>query len=117
MADDEADLRRLLEVYLRRHGFNVLSAENIAVALQLLDHWSISVAVVDIKLGASDGYALVDAIHRWHRGISVVLLTGAPDGCAEAHARKLPCIQKGEPGSLRDLVSVLRAVLGLGPHG
>lgn len=102
----------VLERYLRREGFQVLSAPTIEAALELLDHWSISAVVVDLHIGGHDGMALVDAVHRWHRGLSVVILTGDPSGCAAARSRGIPCVQKGEPGSLHELVSVLRALLG-----
>lgn len=105
-----------LDRYLRAHGFQVISTATIETALELLDNWSISAVVVDVHLRGADGMTLVDAVHRWHRGLAVVVLTGAPDGCDEARARGLPCVQKGVE-SFRELVAKLRASLGYGPNG
>lgn len=116
VVDDEPTLLIALERYLSREGFRVLSASTIEIALELLDHWSVSAVVVDVCLRGADGMTLVDAVHRWHRGLACIVLTGVQDGCAEARARGLPCVEKGVD-SFRELVSKLRASLGYGPMG
>lgn len=116
IADDEPALLLVLERYLTRAGFSVLCASNIQDALALLDHWSISAVVVDILLGSSDGMTLAEAVHKWHRGLSVIAISGSLEACEAARAAGMPCIEKGRPGSLSELVSALRAALGLGHH-
>lgn len=116
MADDEESIRLVLERYLTRAGFQVLTAGTIEDALTLLDHWSVSAVVVDLLLGGSDGLTLAEAVHKWHRGLSVVAMSGSLEACEQARAAGMPCIEKGHPGSLTELVAVLRANLGLGPH-
>jgi len=116
IVDDDPLILVALDRHLRREGFQVLTCSTIESALETLDHWTVSAVIVDIKLAGADGMTLVEAVHRWHRGVSVVILTGLPDGCAEAHARGLPCVEKGD-GSFRELVRKLRASLGYGPHG
>ena len=116
VADDEESIRVVLERYLTRAGFNVITASSIDDALLLLDHWSISAVVVDLLLGASDGLTLAEAVHKWHRGLSVIAMSGSLEACGQARSAGMPCIEKGQPGSLTELVAVLRANLGLGPH-
>jgi CheY-like chemotaxis protein len=117
IADDEPALLLVLERYLTRAGFRVLSASTIEIALQLLDEWSISAVVVDLRFGSADGMTLVEAVHRWHHGLSVVAFTGHPEGCDQARAAGVPCVEKGNAGSFGELVGLLRSALGLGQNG
>src|SRR3954470_23719759 len=84
IADDEETIRAVLERYLARAGFHALSASTIEIALALLDEWSISAVIVDLRFGSADGMTLIEAVHRWHKNLAVVAFTGHPEGCDEA---------------------------------
>jgi DNA-binding NtrC family response regulator len=117
VADDDQSILAVLERYLTRAGFHVLSASTIEIALALLDEWSISAVIVDLRFGSADGMTLIEAVHRWHKNLAVVAFTGHPEGCDEARAAGVPCVEKGNAGSFGELVGLLRAALGLGKNG
>ncbi|PYO95223.1 MAG: hypothetical protein DMD62_02620 [Gemmatimonadetes bacterium] len=66
IVDDEAALRRVLERYLERHGYRVLSAGTAEAAYELLATEQADALLLDIHLPTMSGLALYLAIiHRW----------------------------------------------------
>jgi DNA-binding NtrC family response regulator len=68
LVDDEAGLRRVLERFLERHGYRVLSAGTAEAAYDLLASDMADALLLDIHLPTMSGLALYLAIiHRWPR--------------------------------------------------
>lgn len=66
IVDDEAGLRRVLERFLERHGYRVLSAGTAESAYELLSAEEANALLLDIHLPTMSGLALYLAIiHRW----------------------------------------------------
>jgi DNA-binding NtrC family response regulator len=66
IVDDEAGLRRVLQRYLERHGYRVLSAGTAESAYELLATEQADALLLDIHLPTMSGLALYLAIiHRW----------------------------------------------------
>src|SRR6266480_7457997 len=66
IVDDEAGLRRVLERFLERHGYRVVSAGTAEAAYEVLDAETADALLLDIHLPAMSGLALYLAIiHRW----------------------------------------------------
>ena len=66
IVDDEAALRRVLERYLERRGYRVLSAGTAEAAYELLATEQADALLLDIHLPTMSGLALYLAIiHRW----------------------------------------------------
>ena len=66
IVDDEAGLRRVLERFLERHGYRVLSAGSAESAYELLSAEQADALLLDIHLPTMSGLALYLAIiHRW----------------------------------------------------
>ena len=66
IVDDEAGLRRVLEKYLERQGYRVLSAGTAESAYELLATEQAQALLLDIHLPTMSGLALYLAIiHRW----------------------------------------------------
>jgi len=66
IVDDEAGLRRVLERYLERHGYRVLSAGTAESAYEILSSEEADALLLDIHLPTMSGLALYLAIiHRW----------------------------------------------------
>jgi two-component system phosphate regulon response regulator OmpR len=64
--DDEAGLRRVVERFLVRHGYRVLSAGTAEAAYELLNSEIADALLLDIHLPTMSGLALYLAIiHRW----------------------------------------------------
>ena len=68
LVDDEAGLRRVLERFLERNGYRVLSAGTAETAYELLNAEEADALLLDIHLPTMSGLALYLAIiHRWPR--------------------------------------------------
>src|SRR3954462_7023560 len=66
LVDDEAGLRRVLERFLERQGYRVLSAGTAESAYELLAREQADALLLDIHLPQMSGLALYLAIvHRW----------------------------------------------------
>lgn len=80
IAEDEAHVLRVISMWLKRHGYDVLEACNGAIALELLDHDEVDMIISDMNMPVMDGMALVRAV-REDRGSKVpyMLLTARCD--------------------------------------
>jgi DNA-binding response OmpR family regulator len=66
IVDDEAGLRRVVERFLVRHGYRVLSAGTAEAAYEMLNSEIADALLLDIHLPTMSGLALYLAIiHRW----------------------------------------------------
>ena len=66
IVDDEAGLRRVLERFLERQGYRVLSAGTAESAYEILASEAADALLLDIHLPTMSGLALYLAIiHRW----------------------------------------------------
>ncbi|KPB91431.1 DNA-binding response regulator [Pseudomonas syringae pv. maculicola] len=74
VVDDHRKIRDPLAVYLRRHLFDVRTAEDAAGMWQLLRQQPFDVVVLDVMLPDGDGFELCSRLHR-RENIPVILLT------------------------------------------
>src|SRR5215510_7711216 len=94
VVDDEAQIRQLLCVYLRKQGFRVSTTARSEETLRLLRKAPVDLVVLDIGLADEDGLKLLADIKKHHPNLRVVMLTGmgfVEDLLQEAH-------QKGADG-------------------
>lgn len=78
LADDDASVRRFLEVVLRRAGYEVISAEDGAAAMQKALENPFDIAVLDAIMPNLTGYELC-RIFRQHpnfQNLPLVILSG-----------------------------------------
>lgn len=80
VVDDESHIRRLVETYLKRNGFEVVTASTGAEALCVMERVAPDAVVLDIVMPASimDGLAVLKVIKDSpvHQGVPVIILTG-----------------------------------------
>lgn len=76
VVDDEAQIRELLSVYLRRQGYKVSVASTGAETLATLGQTPVDLVVLDIGLEHEDGLGLLARIKANHPKVRVVMLTG-----------------------------------------
>ena len=79
LVDDEADLREVLDISLSDIGYDVLTAENGAQAMNILKEIDIPVVVTDIKMPGIDGIELLRKIKGNNPETEVIMLTGHGD--------------------------------------
>ena len=75
IADDEANLRKVLAAMLRREGYEVLTAADGAEALDLMGKTRVDVVLTDLRMPRLDGMELLRRVLAEYRGTPVVMLT------------------------------------------
>src|SRR4030088_2833969 len=73
--EDEAKMRRLLELNLGEDGFTTFSAGDAESGLKLLRENSIDLVVTDLKLPGMSGLELLQAVKRQNAALPVVVMT------------------------------------------
>ena len=80
IVDDDADTRELMSLVLEDAGAKVITAESVEAALTTYRTSPPHGVVTDIRLGSSDGYALISAIRKndeeYRGSTTVVAVTG-----------------------------------------
>ncbi|HEX8540627.1 MAG TPA: response regulator transcription factor [Pseudomonas sp.] len=111
IVDDHRKIRDPLAVYLRRHGFDVRTAEDAAGMWQLLKQQAFDVVVLDVMLPDGNGFELCGMLHR-RSNLPVILLTAR-----DASADRVRGLDLGaddyvtKPFEPRELVARLNSVL------
>lgn len=74
VADDEAQIRELLRLYLEKDGYRVLEAADGHAALSLMEKEEVDMALLDIMMPKLDGYRVLKKI-RENSNIPVMILS------------------------------------------
>jgi DNA-binding NtrC family response regulator len=75
IVEDEAKMRRLLELNLGEDGFTTLSAGDAESGLKFLRENSVDLVVTDLKLPGMNGLEFLQAIKRQNAALPVVVMT------------------------------------------
>jgi len=86
IVEDEAKMRRLLELNLGEDGFTTVSAGDAETGLKLLRENSIDLVVTDLKLPGMDGLEFLQTVKRQNSTLPVVVMTafGSVETAVEA---------------------------------
>src|ERR1700745_915186 len=75
IVEDEAKMRRLLELNLGEDGFTTLSAGDAESGLKLLDGNNVVLCFTDLKLPGMNGLEFLQAVKRQNAALPVVVMT------------------------------------------
>lgn len=75
VVDDEARMRRILEIMLRKVGHEVLSAGNGVEALTLFKRETIDLVITDLRMPEMDGLELLRRIREVDADLPVIVIT------------------------------------------
>src|SRR4030088_2473784 len=75
IVEDEARMRRLLELNLGEDGFTTFSAGDAEAGLKLLRENSIDLVVTDLKLPGMNGLEFLQAVKHQNSALPVVVMT------------------------------------------
>lgn len=64
IAEDDADIRELLRLYLEGEGYEVVEAENGAIALQRVQDNKPDMAILDIMMPEMNGYEVIKELRK-----------------------------------------------------
>jgi two-component system response regulator RegA len=112
LVDDDAVFAAVLSRALAARGFNVASANDGARALAIAREQAPAYAVLDLKLGAENGLALIPELLAARPGLRILLLTGYA-----SIATAVEAIKRGAHDYLAkpvDADQVVQALLGDG---
>ena len=75
VVDDEAKMRRLLEILLKQMGHEVYQAENGIKALEVLAEQNMDLMITDLKMPQLDGLGLIRQLHEQQSDMPVIVIT------------------------------------------
>ncbi len=75
IVEDEAKMRRLLELNLGEDGFTILSAGDAETGLKLLRESPVDLVLTDLKLPGMNGLEFLQAIKNQNTTLPVVVMT------------------------------------------
>lgn len=64
IADDEAEIRQLLRLYLEKDGYSVVEAENGRKALEVCEKEAIDLAILDVMMPEMNGYQVIQKMRQ-----------------------------------------------------
>jgi CheY-like chemotaxis protein len=80
VVDDDADIREFLTMSLEEEGYQVLTAENGARALDLVDQQRPGVILLDMRMPVMDGWAFSQAYRQLPgEHAPIIVITAATD--------------------------------------
>ncbi len=74
IADDEAEIRDLLRLYLEKEGYKILEAADGLKALEIIESGEVSMLVADIMMPGMDGFRLIKKLRENNR-IPVIIIS------------------------------------------
>lgn len=75
VVDDEEPMRHMLELLLRREGFEVFTAPSGEAALDLLERERVDVLLSDVRMPGMGGLDLVEAVTEQHPRVTIVVMS------------------------------------------
>lgn len=113
IAEDNEDVRRLLERVLEQVGFSVVSAGDGDTALAALENRNTNVLVTDIVMPEREGLELIQTVRRRFPHVRILAMSGVADGMYLTMAKELgadDCLPK--PFSYVEFLSKVVALAG-----
>jgi two-component system response regulator PilR (NtrC family) len=92
VVDDESSLRDMLRIVLRRDGYEVLTAEGGAAAIEILQRERIDLLLSDIRMSDVSGVEVLKAAKTLHRDIVVFMMTAFASTDTAVEAMRLGAV-------------------------
>lgn len=75
LVDDNEKIRKLIEIYLKKEGFQVFHGNNGQEALDIIDNVKIDLIIADIMMPKMDGYELVKELREANYSLPILMVT------------------------------------------
>ena len=112
VVDDEPELRSLLAEYLGRHGIEVRTAADAALAREAIAASAPTLAVLDINMPGENGLSLARWIRESHPRVGLVMLTTAGEAIDRIVGLEVGADDYvPKPFEMRELLARVRAVI------
>lgn len=111
VVDDEASVRRILEIRLGMVGYDVVTAADGLQALDVYHHQVPDLVVLDVKMPKLDGFSVCQAL-RQQSGVPIIMLTARADATDRLTGSELGADDYVvKPFSPKELESRIRCIL------
>lgn len=111
VVDDDSEIRELLAVYLGKHGFRALVAEDAEAMRQRMADETPDLLIVDLMLPGEDGFTICRELRR-SSDIPIIMLTASSDDTDRILGLELGADDYlGKPFNPRELLARVKAVL------
>ena len=116
VVDDERSMRELLEIVLRREGYDVVVAENGRSAIEVIEREPIDLLISDIKMPDMSGVEVLRAAKKADQDVLAIMVTAFASTETAVEAMRLgACDYLSKPFTREDLAARHRqAVVALG---
>jgi CheY-like chemotaxis protein len=113
IAEDDANVRRLVERILRRQGYAVLEADGGREAIEICSRYQgdIALLVTDVVMKDMSGHELYESLAPFRAGMRVLYMSGYPDHAIAHHGVRGEAPFIGKPFTPEALASKVREVL------
>jgi len=113
IAEDDAELRKVLHLVLEGEGFEVMTAENGAIALWILGHYHPDVILTDLTMPQVDGIDLIHGVKSKAElaNIPIVVMSDYGSDRLEEAAREGAAATMEKPFGIQSLVEMINHVL------
>lgn len=119
VAEDDAEMRRLVVEALRKDGYTVLEAADggrllVTLAHQRVDHDGIDLAdlvISDVRMPVVSGIEILEQVRAAHWTTPVILMTAFGDEGTRDRARSLGALLFDKPFDLDDLRTAVACLL------
>lgn len=111
VVDDEADMREMLEIYLKKENYRILHAENGDEALDKLYEHEVDLLILDVMMPVMDGFTACKKIREKYM-MPILMLTAKSDEWDKVRGLKLGAddyVMK--PFSPKELLARVEALL------
>ena len=76
VVDDEKTVRKVLQITLKRFGYNVLTAGSAGEALSIMENGAVGLVISDIIMPEMNGLELLGELKKKYRQVPVFMITG-----------------------------------------
>ena len=112
VVDDEPPIRRFLRTSLAAQAYEVLEAEDVPAAVQLLRGEKPDVMVLDLGLPGTDGFDLIRNLRTSGSSVPIIVLSSRTDETGKVHALDLGADDYlTKPFGMDELIARIRTAL------
>jgi len=110
LVDDDASVRDSLCAVLTGEGYDVVTAENGAQAVELAASHDVALALLDLNMPVKDGWSTLQVLSREHPTLPVALVTARPNQLFPALAAGVAALME-KPLDIPHLLQTIRQLL------
>ncbi|MEK4059032.1 MULTISPECIES: response regulator transcription factor [Paenibacillus] len=89
IADDDANIRKLMSLYLRKEGFEIKEASDGVKALSIVENSRVDLVILDIMMPGLDGWDLCREIRRWDANLGLLMVTAKAESAHKVKGFRL----------------------------